>query len=104
MDYTILEHKIVGLVGLLMIRIITAIWFSVSSSQTLIPFILTAMLEEVLSFSFGVDRVIHYRVITSILALEGFLGNKFSIHFVCFTVMEVILKMEAQEISNYVGR
>lgn len=39
-------------------------------------------------------------VIISILALERFLGNKYSIKILCFMEVEIVLNMETQEISN----
>lgn len=42
-------------------------------------------------------------VIISELALECFLGKKCSMNSTCFMVVEVVLKMETQEISKLVG-
>lgn len=42
-------------------------------------------------------------VTISTLALEHFLRNKYSINIVCFMVVEVVLKMETQEISEQAG-
>lgn len=42
-------------------------------------------------------------VIFPVLALECFLGNKFGMSSICSMVVEVVLKMETQEISTLVG-
>lgn len=39
-------------------------------------------------------------VVISILTLEHFLGNKYSIKILCFMDVEVVLKMETQEIKK----
>lgn len=42
-------------------------------------------------------------VTISVLALECFLGNKYGMNSICLMVVEVVLKMEIQEISTFVG-